>query len=163
VKNRLHAGLIALVVFGLLLGTVSTASAATTWKKVTPPAKVVKYAKHAKSHGMQAWYPSRLPSGYKLQSMQLRKYKGLPWCYLVFKNGAKRITMSQGTSYLIGEDHGTAEFAGRVAWGSQKADLLDDGYICWWSAKKTAFAGLDGEGVTSTQARSIAKYMKKVR
>ena len=154
--------LVVLMVVALLLGVTSTATAATTWKRVTPSARFVKYAKHAKKHGMQAWYPSRLPSGYKLSSMSLGDTANSgPYCDMVFKNGNKRIYMSQGT--IVGADGESPPVLGRTRWGTQWADVIEGGTTLWLGRDTYGFANLYGPRVPSSQLRTIAKNMKKVR
>jgi len=161
VSRRTSTGLLVLMVFGLVLAMTGTAMAATSWKKVTPSAKFVKYAAHAKKHGMQAWYPSRLPSGYKLSSMKLGDTGSSgPYCDIVFKKSSKRIYVSQGT--IVGADGEMPEPSGQLAWGTQRADVFSSGLIFWMGANN-GFANLWGKGTTAAQRQTVAKYMKKVR
>lgn len=149
------------MVIGLVLAMTGTAMAATSWKKVTPPAKFVRYAKHAKSHGMQAWYPGRLPSGYKISSMTFGDMGDSgPYGDITFKNGNKRIYVSQGTA--VGADGDSPAPVGSVAWGSQRAEVYAAGVILW-SGANNGFANVSGKGVSASQRRSVAKYMRKVR
>lgn len=132
------------------------------WKAVTPPAKFVAYAKHAREHGMQAWYPGRLPSGFVLKSIDFQAKSGTAgWCDVVFAKGSKRVSFSMGP--VSGADGDGPAPTGRTAWGSVEGDVFENGnWITWSPAGVDWYASLYGSGLTASEKRNAAKYMRKV-
>lgn len=171
-SGRVRGSVLVLVAIGLVLAMTGTAMAATTWKRVSPPAKFIKYAKHAKKYGMQAWYPSRLPSGYKRSRMSFSTAQGRPVCDLEFKKGNKTITLSQGTTLSWAPEEDPEPTFGKVAWGPQKATVVNEWKrIIRWQGKSKAYAMLSGyrrvggfgEYTIGSEVRGVAKNMRKVR
>jgi hypothetical protein len=96
--------------------TASTAPATPTlW-----PAKVGTFARNFKK---PVWYPSYVPKGYKLDSVDIVEMDtntGLV-CDIVFLNGDKALILTQGSpkerSYAIVS-------AGKIPWGTTTADIM---------------------------------------
>ncbi|TLN28714.1 hypothetical protein FDZ74_00070 [bacterium] len=136
----------------------ATPALATTWKNVTPPAKFVTYAKHARRHGMQAWYPRRIPTGYVIGTMRFGDTGGSgPYCDIVFKKGSRKIYFSQGT--VVGADGDAPARIGTCQWGASRADVYRESIT--WYGSANAFAGLSGS-LSLADEKSMAKTMRKV-
>jgi hypothetical protein len=150
-----------LVLASSLLGLEGSAAASTTWVSATPPAKFVQYAKHVHSHGMQAWYPSRIPKGFRILSFKMGDMTGMegtsrPYCKIVFGSGSSRIYFDQ--SPYVGVD---APSVGTTAWGVSKAEWYD-GWAIWFGPHSEQ-AELHGKGISKSAARTLAKYMRKIQ
>jgi hypothetical protein len=100
----------------------TTSATTTSTPEATPtvwPAKVGKFAKNFKK---QVWYPTYIPKGYKIDSLdivELDTGTGLV-CDIVYLNGDNMIDFMQGSPK--GRDTDIVS-AGKVAWGTEKADL----------------------------------------
>jgi len=165
VRLRVRSGLVALLVIGLVLGITSAAVAAPAWKNVRPTAKFLKYSEHAAAYGLDVWYPSRLPAGYKVSSVKVGMSFGYPSCDVVFKKGRQRIELSQDAlSTEDAEGLDSPYYDEEVAWGSQRG-FRRGGDVSWWGRHNsgTERAVLSGSGTTQSQVRSISKYMKKIQ
>lgn len=142
---------------------VPAVASATSWKNVKPPAKFVKYAKHAKKHGMQAWYPKRIPAGYKVASLSVGDMGDAgPYCDIVFKNGKKRIYLSQGT--VVGADGELPQRDGTCKWGTKRADIYKGGSLYGnlvWFGRAGDVAGLSGN-LSLKNEKKMAAGMRKV-
>lgn len=99
--------------------TTPTAPAASAAPKVWP----AKVGTFAKKFGKGAWYPTYLPKGYKLDSLdviELDKGTGLV-CDIAYVNGESVVTFTQGSPK---ERDYEIVSVGKVAWGSAKADVV---------------------------------------
>jgi hypothetical protein len=138
---------------------------ATTWKYVTPPAKFVSYAKHARKHGMQAWYPRRIPTGYVVSSISIGDMGDAgPYCDIVYKKGSRKIYLSQGT--LVGADGELPARGATCQWGTSRADVYSAGSmlgnVVWFTGgSANGFAGISGS-LSLTDEKAMAKTMRKV-
>jgi len=150
-----------LMVFGLAMVLPAVAFGA-AWKSVTPSAKFITYAQHAHDHGMQAWYPRRLPNGFTVNSLKSGTSVGMdgearPYCRITFKKGGKRIYLVQQA--YVGVD---VPSVGTVPWGGKRAEW----YGAWgavWLGPDSEQAELHDKGVATSDVRKIAKYMRTVR
>ena len=84
------------------------------------PAKVGTFAKNFKK---PVWYPKYLPKGYKLDTLdviEMDTKTGLV-CDIVYLSGEKALVFTQGSP--TDRDYDIVS-AGKVAWGSDKADIM---------------------------------------
>jgi len=151
--------------FGMLWALALPGTAlAVTWTTVKAPAKFVAYAKHAHKHGMQAWYPKRVPRGFKRSSMTFGVAgDSRPYCNIVFKKGSTKVYFGQGT--VVGVDGEMPERDGTCTWGTDVAEIYEHGSlfgnIAWFGASSD-FACLSG-GLSLATEKSVASTMRKVQ
>jgi len=128
------------------------------------PANVSKFAANVKS---PVWFPKTVTSGYKIESadiVELDKGTGLI-CSIVWVGGDKAIVFTQGSpkqrSYPV-------ESEGKVAWGTEKADIMrfdpEDPESPWVIVYNKAgnFAELQGDA-TLDELKAVAASMVPVK
>lgn len=152
-------------------GTLATATTANPTKRpdATPvagttwPAKMVTFAK---AFGKPVWYPSYVPSGYVLDSIDVVEFdpgSGLV-CSVVFTNEKTAVQFTQGSptnrTYPIVS-------LGKVAWGSAQADIMHQDpantqspYMIVYSSGGN-FAEVSGDAPTA-ELKAVAASMKLV-
>jgi len=92
-------------------------------KPTTPAAWPAKVGTFAKNFKKPVWYPTYLPKGYKLDSLdviEMDTKTGLV-CDIVYLSGEKALTFTQGSP--TDRDYDVVS-VGKVAWGTDKADIM---------------------------------------
>lgn len=108
----------------------ASATPAPTSQVASPPASFLAYARAVRSERDSesatgtAWYPTYLPKGFTLSSVDASglKDKAVFACGLVFSNGNRQIHLSQGSPAQ--RDYEIVPLA-TVPWGSEQAFAMD--------------------------------------
>jgi len=120
----------------------------------------------ASSYKGQVWYPLRQPSAMRVVSLdviELEPGSGLV-CVTVWSDGKKAVQLMQGSPK---SRSGEIDSAGKVAWGSEKADIVRDDPTDSNSAvtivyfDKGTLAELSGEA-SLDELKAVAASMKPV-
>jgi hypothetical protein len=146
-------------------GTPSAAT--TTAPKPAPTLWPEKVGKFAKAEKIPVWYPKSLPSGFKIDTVdivELDKGTGLI-CDEVLVKGDKAILFTQGSPTQRSYD---IVSAGKVPWGNETADIVlqdpqdpsSPPIIVYFQGGN--FAELQGD-LTLAQLKAIAASMVRVR
>jgi hypothetical protein len=109
-------------------GATSTPEATTPvepTKPATPAIWPAKVATFKKSFKKAVWYPAYLPSGYKVESLDIMEmdpdtHTGLV-CSIIYLNGEKVLQFAQGSPTDRKVD---VVSAGKVPWGTDTADIM---------------------------------------
>lgn len=110
------------------------------------------------------WYPTYVPKGYVLDSLDIVQFGGGPVCSTWFTDGQKAITFTQGSP-----TNRTFPIVslGKVTWGSAKADLMhqdpadvNSGFMIVYSSGGN-LAVVSGDAPTD-ELKKVAASMKAV-